>query len=110
MDEWVDGLELNIFFNNISVIWVIMNCSKHLLDPERIFEPDLKIPWSKVGSANCLAMPLNPVSYQCARGKSFIARKPEVNSKFFKLLQECNPPDFKFYLVKLSNKMFPHMV
>ena len=86
---------------------------KQLLDPERIFEPDLKIPWSKVGSANCLAMPLNSISYQCSRGKSFIARKPEVNSKFFKLLQmfqKCNPPDFKFYLGKLNNKIFPHIV
>ena len=27
-----------------------------------------------------------------------------------KTFQKCNPPDFKFYLGKLNNKNFPHMV
>ena len=35
------------------------------------------------------------------------------NPKFLsgqKTLKKCNPPDFKFYLAKLTNKNFPHMV
>ena len=27
-----------------------------------------------------------------------------------KTFQKCNTPDFKFYLSKLTNKKFPHMV
>ena len=27
-----------------------------------------------------------------------------------KCLKKCNPPDFKFYLSKFTNKNFPHMV
>ena len=56
---WMDVLELNIFFNNISVIsWWWKGdhevlCNEDLLDAERIFEPDLKMSWSKVRSANC---------------------------------------------------------
>ena len=58
-------------------------------------------------------MYLNSVSSQCARGKLSIARKPEDHPKLFKwykTFQKYNPPDFKFYLSKLTNKIFPHMV
>ena len=50
---------------------------------------------------------------QCARGKSFTVQKPKDYSKIFngkKLFKKCNPPDFKFYLGKLNNKNFPHLV
>ena len=47
---------------------------------------------------------LNSVSSQCARGKPSIARKPEETFK------HCNPPDFKIYPSKLTDKIFPHMV
>ena len=30
--------------------------------------------------------------------------------KFFKTFQKCNPPNFKLYPSKLTNKNFPHMV
>ena len=57
---------------------------------------------------------LNSVSSQCARGKSSFTRKTEVHSNFFfngkKTFKKLNPPDFKFYLGKLNNKKFPHMV
>ena len=55
-------------------------------------------------------MSLNSVLFQCTRGKSFIARKPEVHSIFFKFLKtflKCIPPDFIFYLGELNNKHFP---
>ena len=58
-------------------------------------------------------MYLNSVSSQCARGKSSIARKPEDHPNILsgkKTFQKYNPPDFKFYLSKLTNKIFPHMV
>ena len=29
---------------------------------------------------------------------------------FLKTFQKCNPPDFKFYPSKLTDKIFPHMV
>ena len=35
---------------------------------------------------------------------------PEIFSDVIFFFQKCNPPDFKFYLVKLTNKIFPHMV
>ena len=47
---------------------------------------------------------LNSVSSQRARGKSSIARKPEFHPP------KINHLDFKFYLGKLNNKIFPHMV
>ena len=56
---------------------------------------------------------LNSVSSQCARDKSSIARKPEVQSKIFKWLitfRKCNPPDFNFHPSKLTDKNFHHMV
>ena len=56
---------------------------------------------------------LNSVSYQCARGKSSIARKPEIHPKHSlvaKTFQKCNPLDFKFYLGSLTNKFFPHKI
>ena len=46
---------------------------------------------------------LNSLSSQCANGKWSFARKPEYIPKTFndkKTFQKCNPPDFKFYLVK----------
>ena len=52
----------------------------------------------------------NSVSSQSASGKSSIARKPEDHPKCFnwkKTFQKCNPPDFKFYPSKLTNKHFP---
>ena len=52
---------------------------------------------------------LNSVYFQCARDKSSIARKPEVQSKMFKWLitfQKCNPPDFNFHPNKLTDKIF----
>ena len=58
---------------------------------------------------------LNSVSSQCARGKSSIARKPEIHQKKNKknkknngvlFLQKSNHLDFKFYLGKLNNKIF----
>ena len=39
-----------------------------------------------------------------------MAQKPEVHPKMFKwykILKKCNPPDFKFYPSKLTNKNFP---
>ena len=56
---------------------------------------------------------LNSVSSQCAHGQSSLAWKTEVHPKFFngkKTFKKCNPPDLKFYLDKLNNKNFPHMV
>ena len=56
---------------------------------------------------------LKSVSSQCARGNSSFVQKPEVHSKIFlvvKTFKKCNPPDFKFYLSKLTNKNFRHMV
>ena len=56
---------------------------------------------------------LNFVSSQCARDKSSIARKPEVQSKVFKWLisfQKCNPSDFNFHPSKLTGKIFHLMV
>ena len=49
---------------------------------------------------------------QCGRGKLSIARKPEDHPKMFKwyFFFLCNPPDFKFYPSKLTDKIFPHMV
>ena len=37
---------------------------------------------------------------------------PEVFSisLWYKTFKKCNLPDFKFYLSKLNNKKFPHMV
>ena len=40
-------------------------------------------------------------------------RELEVHPNFFnckKTSKKCNPPDFKFYLGKLNNKKFPHIV
>ena len=55
---------------------------------------------------------LNSVSSICAHGKSCVARKPEVPQNFLmvKTFKKCNPPDFKFYLCKVGNKTFSHMV
>ena len=47
---------------------------------------------------------LNSVSSQCVRGKSSISRKPEFHPT------KSNHLEFKFYLGKLNNKIFPHMV
>ena len=33
-----------------------------------------------------------------------------IISQRYNTFQKCNPPDFKFYLSKLINKKFPHMV
>ena len=55
----------------------------------------------------------NLILYQCARDKSFIARKPEVHSILLvvkNLLKKCNPSDFKFYLSKLTCKKSPYGV
>ena len=55
----------------------------------------------------------NSVSSQCALDKSSIAQKLEVYSKIFKwqkTFKKCNPPDFKSYPSKLTNKKFLHMV
>ena len=52
---------------------------------------------------------LKSVSSQCARDKSSIARKPEVQSKLFKWLitfQKCYPPDFNFQSSQLTDKIF----
>ena len=67
---------------------------------------------------------LNSVSSQCARGKSSIARKPEIQKKKKKkkrkkkkafclkkgilFLQKGNHLDFKLYLGKLNKKIFSH--
>ena len=57
---------------------------------------------------------LNSVSSQCARGKSSIARKPEIHPKKKKkgilFLQKGNHLDFKLYFGKLNNKIFSHTV
>ena len=60
---------------------------------------------------------LNSVSSQCARGKSSIARKPEIHQKKIYIykngilfLQKGNHLDFKLYLGKLNNKIFSHTV
>ena len=56
---------------------------------------------------------LKSVSSQCAPGKSFIARKPEVYPNSFKrskTFKKSNPPDFKFYPSELTNKNFPHVL
>ena len=57
---------------------------------------------------------LNSVSSQSALVKSSIARKPEfLNPKIFevvKTFKTFNPPDFKFYPSKLTDKKIPHMV
>ena len=53
------------------------------------------------------------ISNQCTLDVSFISGKWEVHpiiSVVKKTLQKCNPPDFRFYLGKLNDKNFPHMV
>ena len=52
----------------------------------------------------------NSVSSQCAHGKSSLVRKSVVHPKSFngkKNFLKINPPDFKFYVDKLNNKIFP---
>ena len=52
---------------------------------------------------------LNSAFSQCARDKSSIAQKPEVQSKFFKCLitfENYNPPDLNFHPSKLTDKIF----
>ena len=68
--------------------------------------------WSYGGSYKsepCSKKVLNSVSLQCTRGNSSVARKIEVDPKLLsgKTFQKCNPPDFKFYLGKLTNIFFP---
>ena len=68
---------------------------------------------SSYKSEPCSKKVLNAVSLQCSRGKSSVARKTEVGPKLFKwykLKKKCNPPDFKFYLCKLTNKFSPYGV
>ena len=66
-------------------------------------------------SKPCSKKVLNSVSSQCACGKSSVAWKPEVNPKILsgknlKTVKKCNPPDFKFYLGKLTNEISPYGV
>ena len=55
---------------------------------------------------------LNSVSSQCTHGKSCCAKTGSPFQKFLtvKNFLKCNPSDFKFFLGKLNNKKFPHMV
>ena len=53
------------------------------------------------------------VSYKCARGESSISRKPEFHPKQFNVFLFVflsKHLDFKIYLGKLNNKIFPHTV
>ena len=52
---------------------------RNLLD-ETKYDPSIK-PNFETGAY--ILLDLNSVSSQCARGKSFIARKPKVHSKIF---------------------------
>ena len=52
---------------------------------------------------------LNSVSSQCARGK-FLLRENRNSIPAKKKKKKNNHLDFKFYLGKLNNKIFPHMV
>ena len=47
---------------------------------------------------------------QCTLHVLVISRKPSQNFSVVKIFQECNLPDFRFYLSKLINKYFPSMV
>ena len=49
---------------------------------------------------------LNSVSSQCVRGKLSVVRNQTFLSGK-KKSKKCNPPDFKFYPSKLTDKDFP---
>ena len=55
----------------------------------------------------------NSVSSQCALVNRLLRENRKSTPVVFngkKTFKKCNPPDFKFYLDKLNNKNFPHMV
>ena len=71
--------------------------------------------WSYSGSyksESCNEKVLNAASLQCTRGKSSVRekRKSIPNILSGKTFKKCNPPDFKFYLGKLTNIFSPYGV
>ena len=60
--------------------------------------------------AHTILWHLNSVSSQCVRGNRPLGKNLKTIPKCLVVKKKYNPPDFKFYPSKLSDKKFHHMV